>query len=103
MSKKQPLNGDHIPVRDLAVRARSFRGKLLVASGPEAVELDEVGALIFRSVDGDSTMNEISAKVSAEYDVPPHVALADCIEFVTELRDRGLIGVRQAAPSDPGV
>ncbi len=101
MAENQPLNGEHIPVRDLAVRARSFRGKLLVASGPVAVELDEVGALIFRSVNGDSTINEISAKVSAEYDVPQHVALADCLEFVTDLRDRGLVGIRQAAPSDP--
>jgi hypothetical protein len=102
MWEKQALNGGHVPLRDISVRVRNFKGKLLVASGPVAVELEDVGAVIFRGIDGESSINDISARVSKEYDVPAEVALADCIDFVGDLRDRGLVRIRDTEPANPG-
>ena len=98
---KQELNGGHVPVRDLSVRVRNFKNKLLVASGPVAVELSDVGETIFRSIDGKSSISVIAAGIAEEYDVPAEVALADCTEFVSDLRDQGLIRIREADPAIP--
>lgn len=100
-TQEQALNGGHVPVRDLSVRVRNFKSKLLVASGPVAVELTDVAAMIFRSIDGEASISAISARIAEEYDVPVDVALADCTEFVTDLRDQGLIRIREAGPATP--
>lgn len=85
--------GGHVPVRGFDVRMRNFRGKLLVARGPDSVELDEVGACIFKSIDGVATMEQIAAKIAACYGISQEVALADSSEFVAELQMLGIVRV----------
>jgi hypothetical protein len=97
MADREPFAASQVPVRRLDARARSFRGKLLVARGEHSVELDEVGAFIFRSIDGQSSMLQIAHKVAVEYHVSPELALADGCEFVTTLAALGIV----AASDDP--
>lgn len=82
-----------VPVRSFDVRMRNFRGKLLVARGADSVELDEVGAYIFKSIDGVATMEQIAAKIAACYDISQELALADSSEFVAELQLLGMVRV----------
>ena len=81
-----------VPVRNLDIRTRNIRGKLLIARDATALELDQVAAYIFRHIDGVSTMDQIAAKVAAEYGIPHDVALADSAEFVAGLQTTGMVG-----------
>jgi Coenzyme PQQ synthesis protein D (PqqD) len=81
-----------VPVRNLDVRARNLRGKLLIARGDTAFELDDVAAFIYRHIDGVSTMDQIAAQVAAEYGIPHDMALADGAEFVAGLQATGVVG-----------
>lgn len=81
-----------VPVRNLDIRTRNLRGKLLVALGATAFELDDVAGYIFRHIDGVSTMDEIAAMVAAEYGIPHDLALADSAEFVAGLQATGMVG-----------
>jgi Coenzyme PQQ synthesis protein D (PqqD) len=97
MADQEPFAASQVPVRSLDARVRNFRGKLLVASGERSVELDEVGAYIFRNIDGVSSMRQIADKVASEYCVSQDLALADGCEFVTMLAALGIVG----ASGDP--
>lgn len=80
-----PSRVDQVPKRSVSARVRNTRGKLLVAQGPNSVELDDVGIFIFKSIDGKATLREIATRISAEYDVEYEQALADAAEFIAEL------------------
>ena len=98
-----PFPAHHVPVRSFDVRARNFRGKLLVACGESSIELDEVGAYIFKSIDGVCTMDQLAAKIAAEYDIPHELALDDGSEFVAELRVLGIVNAKDGpSPMLPG-
>jgi len=73
---------------------RNTRGKLLVAQGPNSVELDEVGIFIFKSIDGKAALRDIAARISAEYDVEYEQALADAAEFIAELAGLEMVVMR---------
>lgn len=80
-----PSQVDQVPRRSVSARVRNTRGKLLVAQGPNSVELDDVGIFIFKSIDGKATLRDIATRISAEYDVEYEQALADAAEFIAEL------------------
>jgi hypothetical protein len=91
MALQESCTASQVPARSPDARARNFRGKLLVACGEQAVELDEVGAYIFRNIDGLSSMKQIAGKVAAEYGISQELALADGCEFVTTLAALGIV------------
>jgi hypothetical protein len=97
-----PIPADLVLVRSYDTRVRNFRGKLLVARAEHAVELDEVGAYIFKSIDGSSTMAQIATRMAADYDIPYDVALADGTEFVAELAGLGIVGTQDGSAPEPG-
>lgn len=80
-----PSLEDQVAERSLSARVRNTRGKLLVAQGPNSVELVDVGIFIFKSIDGKATVRDIATRISAEYDVAYEQALADTAEFIAEL------------------
>lgn len=88
---------DQVPERSVSARVRNTRGKLLVAQGPNSVELDEVGIFIFKSIDGKATLRDIATRISAEYDVEYEQALADAAEFVAELAGLEMVVMSSAA------
>jgi Coenzyme PQQ synthesis protein D (PqqD) len=88
-----PLGEDLVPTRNMEARTRSFRGKFVVAIGGQAVELDEVGALIFKRADGSSTVGDIARVIVAEYAIDYPTALTDCGEFINDLCSKGLMAV----------
>ena len=53
--------------------------------------LDGVGQLIWQSVSEGKTLGEIAGVISAEYEVEEAQALADLLEFTSDLVERGLL------------
>jgi len=95
-----PSLADQVPERSLSARVRNTRGKLLVAQGPNSVELDEVGIFVFKSIDGKATLRDIATRISAEYDVGYEQALADTAEFIAELAGMEIVVMSSAAQDD---
>jgi hypothetical protein len=53
--------------------------------------LNEVGSLIWKLVDGQTTVSQIVEAVSAEFEVTPEQAREDTLEFLGGLESAGLI------------
>jgi hypothetical protein len=73
------------PVLD--ARARRIGEKQLVARGQVVKELNEVAADVWRLADGTRSARQISAAIVIDYDVNAEEALADVVEFLTEMVD----------------
>jgi pyrroloquinoline quinone biosynthesis protein D len=91
MGDKPTLTPDRVPSRRSDVRIRRFRGKLYVASGEEALELDEVASFIFTRADGVATLQQIGEMVAREYDISVAEAVADSAELFTQLLEAGIM------------
>lgn len=62
--------------------------------------MDEVGSLIWRLIDGRTTIDEIVAAVCASYDVGSIEAAEDVREFFDALQAAGLVQAAAATESD---
>jgi hypothetical protein len=80
-----------VPERAFDVRINSADGKLLLVRGMDAFELDEIGAAIWRSCDGQKHLGQIAADLAQEYDVDIDTAQSDVATFVSELRKAQLL------------
>lgn len=80
-----------VPALPPDVRFRRLRGKMLLARQDDGVELNEVGASIFRLIDGDTGVASIAAAISSEYDIDGQTALTDVQEFLAQLAELGIL------------
>jgi coenzyme PQQ synthesis protein D (PqqD) len=76
---------DAVPRRRLETRARNYRGRLLVASSVDTLELDAAGEFIFKQIDGVVTVRQIAERVADTYHVGVAEAMADSAELIAEL------------------
>ncbi|MFG2528539.1 PqqD family protein [Streptomyces sp. NPDC048516] len=91
MAAPHPFGPEAVPRRSMAARMRKFRGKLIVANGPHAVELDEIGTFVFKRVDGSTSVRGIAEQLAAEYDVSVQVAAEDIGELLADLAGSGVV------------
>ena len=56
--------------------------------------LNEVGSVILELINGERSIQEITAAVIREYDVPSDRAEADILTFLNQLRSKQLIFIR---------
>lgn len=91
MEPESELGPDSVPRRPLHARTRRFRDKVFIAVDNESAELSETAAVIWTSVDGSRTVRDIAAIVQADYDVAEELALADVLEFVSEMTGSGFM------------
>ncbi|MGW1080037.1 PqqD family protein [Kitasatospora sp. NPDC002522] len=68
---------------ELQIRRRD--DVLLLMLRDSLVELSESAALVVRSVDGRATLEQIAARLAAEYGLEPAEALGDVVELVGAL------------------
>jgi len=54
--------------------------------------MNELGAMIWKLIDGQTTVSQIVAAVRSEYDVTLEQATADITDFLKSLEAEGLIG-----------
>lgn len=74
------------PVREVG------QGLVIMApAGTATHSLDEVGAFIWRQVDGRHSLAQVVEALVAEYDVEPAQAAADVQEFLARLLEAGLV------------
>jgi tRNA (cmo5U34)-methyltransferase len=79
------------PVRAHNARAR-LRGERVVVTKPDqSYELSDVADLIWRSLTGRRTVDEIAAVVADRYGVEPDAVRADVDEFMAELVVEGFV------------
>ncbi|WP_447002329.1 PqqD family protein [Saccharothrix isguenensis] len=90
---EQP-SADAVPCNRMDVRVRKFKGKVLVAAGEQAFELEDTAAFVYQQVDDTRTVREIGERLAAEYDVELDVALADTAELIAELVRARALDVR---------
>ncbi len=91
MADAPTFGPESVPRRNLNARMRKFRGKLIVASGPHAVELDEIGAFVFQRVDGSRTVLAIARQLAGEYDVSVEVAAEDIGDLLGQLAETDMV------------
>jgi hypothetical protein len=78
---------------DCAYRAIGEEGGLVVLPGKAEVKvLNPVGVKIFSLLDGEHSIEEIVAAVTAEFDVPVETARGDVQSFIGELAAQGMLG-----------
>jgi hypothetical protein len=70
---------------------------ILGADAGEYFGLNEVGARIWELVQQPVQVAQICAQICAEYEVPPDQCERDVIELLAELREKGLLDVRDAS------
>jgi len=78
---------------DCAYRAIGEEGGLVVLPGRAEVKvLNPVGVKVFSLLDGEHTVEEIVAAVTAEFEVPAETATVDVQVFLGELAAQGMLG-----------
>lgn len=89
----QPPDGQGRPSRSTSVAWQTIDGEtvLLRTQEKELLGLNEVGRRVWDMADGTTSIDEIVAAVTAEYDVPAETARADVLRFVGELLSLGAL------------
>ncbi|WP_299750644.1 pyrroloquinoline quinone biosynthesis peptide chaperone PqqD [uncultured Tateyamaria sp.] len=89
------MTGADVPFLPRGVRTQfDAVRKVDVLLGPERVlVLDQVGTAVLERLDGATSLDQISADLSAIYDAPVDVIAPDVIAFVMDLRDKGMVHV----------
>ncbi len=78
---------------DCAYRAIGNEGGLVVLPGRGEVKvLNPVGVHVYALLDGNRTVEEIVAAVTAEFDVSAEIATEDVRGFLGELAANGMLG-----------
>jgi hypothetical protein len=80
--------------RSSAVAARKLGGEMMIMSGRDSTlfTLDEVATLIWESVNGLVTLDEIvRRRICAEFDVEPATAVRDAETMVEALAQHGIL------------
>ncbi len=87
------LTLDSKPRPQASVQGRQLENEavLVLPEKGEVKVLNEVGARIWALTDGQHSVRQIAATVSAEYQVDRSVAEADTLEFMAQLVVKGLV------------
>ncbi|MEK8199509.1 PqqD family protein [Lysinibacillus sp. FSL M8-0134] len=79
------------PTRDIFVQDRVLNGKRYIAKDYKVILLDDIGEIIWNSLDGTTSFNEIAETITSEYNVEKEVVIEDIKVFVNKLYDKGFI------------
>ena len=80
--------------RSPMVAARELGGEMIIMSAADSslFSLNEVATLIWKSADGETSLQEIvQQKICAEFDVEPALAFSDAERLVGDLAEHGLL------------
>lgn len=80
-----------IPTQDLFTTCRVINGKKYLSKNNEVFELDEVGEIVWESIDGQTPVNHIVSKISDMYQMEATVVKRDVENFLQELLSKQLI------------
>jgi hypothetical protein len=92
------LSPSSVPRKAERTAARVVTGEavVMVIDRRELHRLNGVGTRVFELCDGTSDVDAIACKIMDEFDVEASVALADVMQFVSELVDVGALLLEEA-------
>jgi hypothetical protein len=81
--------------RSKQVAARMLGGEMMIMSPRDTTlfNLNDVGSVIWESADGKTPLDDIIARLCAEFDVAPEVARQDAETFIQEMTGHGIMQV----------
>ncbi|MGO4884742.1 MAG: PqqD family protein [Bryobacteraceae bacterium] len=81
--------------RSKQVAARMLGGEMMIMSPRDTTlfNLNDVGSVIWQSADGQTPLDDIVARLCAEFDVTPEVARHDAETFIQEMAGHGIMRV----------
>jgi len=79
------------PTRVYYVVFRKIKDRYILLKHDEAFEINEVGSKIWELCSGERTEKEIAAEIAQHYTIPLEGAEKDVGEFLTDMRELGLI------------
>ncbi|WP_406119528.1 PqqD family protein [Streptomyces sp. NBC_00989] len=82
---------DVLPRRVLGIRIRRMKDDFLIGDEDRALLLEGIAAFIFASLDGRRSTLEVARLVAEEYGADEEQVLADVVEFLGELVDKGIV------------
>ena len=82
-----------VPVHNPAVAWRAIGEEVVVITPNDSVlhTFNRTGSFVWQQVTGRETVGEIARRLCKEYAVAPETALADVVEFVETLSQKGLL------------
>ena len=86
---------NNIPLLNEEFIVRKLGDELLILSidGDELHTLDEIGTLIWHSINGENSIGDIIDNIFQEYEVEKDIVKKDVLAFVNELISRNLIKI----------
>ena len=79
------------PTRVYYVVFRKVKDRYILLKHDETFEINEVGAKIWELCSGERTEKEITEEIAQHYSIPYQEAEKDVREFLTDMRELGLI------------
>jgi hypothetical protein len=79
------MTPESVPKRSASVRARKFRGQLLISINEETFELSDSAEFIFRGINGRRSVQEIGVLLAEKYEIPVDTAVEDVAELLDAL------------------
>jgi len=93
------LDGRAVLARKREIAWRAFEGEaiLVVTARDEICHLNPVATFLWESLDGRTSLNELAGKLCEAFEVEREEALADALEFASDLLKRGMVEVVEDA------
>jgi pyrroloquinoline quinone biosynthesis protein D len=88
------LDLSSVPVRQLEVRTRKYRGRLFIARYDHVFELNGTAEFLFKQIDGISTVRQIAQRIVDRYRIGLSEAVAETREFMAPLVAAQIIQLR---------
>jgi methyltransferase-like protein len=84
---------EQYPVKNKQIACRVLGEEAMVGNLSESsfYNLNPVGTFIWKYCDGRHSVKEIGEALAGEYPVPIQEAIQDCLKFIQELVDEGLL------------
>jgi hypothetical protein len=76
---------------DAAYRVYDGMATIVLPGRAEVKVLNPAGSLVWDRIDGSHPLEEILEAIVEEFDIPRRQAEQDLLEFVTELRNHGMV------------
>jgi hypothetical protein len=76
---------------DSAYRVYDGKATIVLPGRGEVNVLNPIGSLVWESIDGARNLEQIADRIMGEYQISRDQAVADLIEFITDLERHGMV------------
>ncbi len=77
--------------RHIKLRHDASRNRWIILAPERVFDPDETAIEVFRRIDGERTVADITAALATEFNAPPEEILSDVIAMLQDLADKGVV------------